>query len=51
MHDQASDGEGIDDSDDHYGLPGAWFVCADESADEDFYQVPPVSRPMWMKGL
>ena len=40
MHDQASDGEGIDDSDDHYGLPGAWFVCADESADEDFYQVP-----------
>jgi SAM-dependent methyltransferase len=29
-----------DESNEHYGLPNAWFVCADETPDEDFYQSP-----------
>jgi SAM-dependent methyltransferase len=28
------------ESNEHYGLPNAWFVCADETPDEDFYQSP-----------
>ena len=28
------------ESNEHYGLPHAWFVCADETPDEDFYQSP-----------
>ena len=29
-----------DQSGEHFGLPNAWFVCADEAPDEDFYQTP-----------
>ena len=28
------------ESNEHYGLPNAWFVCSDETPDEDFYQSP-----------
>lgn len=28
------------ESNEHYGLPNAWFVCADETPDEDFYHSP-----------
>ena len=28
------------ESNEHYGLPNAWFVCADATPDEDFYQSP-----------
>ncbi len=35
-----SDGATIEPSDEHYGLPNAWFVRADETPDEEFYQLP-----------
>ena len=33
-------GDASGESNEHYGLPNAWFVCADETPDEDFYQSP-----------
>ena len=40
MIDGTDDGEMGADSDAHYGLPNAWFVCADATPDEAFYQTP-----------
>ena len=40
MIDGTDDGVVGADSDAHYGLPNAWFVCADETPDEDFYLSP-----------
>ncbi|MDA7722968.1 hypothetical protein N8862_00845 [Pseudomonadales bacterium] len=40
MLDGTDDGVVGADSDAHYGLPNAWFVCADETPDEDFYLSP-----------
>jgi len=40
MIDGTDDGVMGADSDAHYGLPNAWFVCADETPDEDFYLSP-----------
>ena len=40
MIDGTDDGVMGADSDAHYGLPNAWFVCADATPDEAFYQTP-----------
>ena len=42
MSDNAISGESSknDESGEHYGLPNAWFGCADETPDENFYLSP-----------
>lgn len=40
MSDNTDAGLTSAESETHYGLPNAWFVCADEAPDEEFYQTP-----------